>query len=202
MTYAEYKQLVEKEIEVSEKNLRGIIETELTESDPDAPRALDALAYYRKVLANPLLLRKAAQRFHDLFWNNDTITEIEQTAAKQALAETAGEPEPAPSPFTIIRDGKDIGLTHDEINSFKLSIERDEINGALEDWLDTLDDEGLKDSIILTAMKDQRNKDKVLGSFDSSLLTEMLKTADDDDLDAYQRFVDKVFRPVCRKISD
>lgn len=202
MTYAEYKQMKEKEIEVSEQNLRGIIETELTLSDPDAPTAVDALAYYRKVLANPLLLRKAAKRFHDLFWNNDDVTEIEQVAATQALAEIAGESEPAPSPFTIIRDGKEIGLTHDEINSFKLSIERDEINGALEDWLDTLDDERAEDSAILAAMKDQRNKDKVLGLFDSSLLTEMLKTADDDDMDAYQRFVNKVFRPVCRKISD
>ena len=202
MTYAEYKQMEEKEIEVFEQNLRGIIETELALSDPDAPGVVDTLAGNRKVLANPVLLRKVAKRFRDLFWDNDTVTEIEQTVAAQAISEIVRESEPAPSPFTIIRDGKEIGLTHDEINSFKLSIERDEINGALEDWLDTLDDGVAEDNAILAAMKDQRNKDKVLGSFDSSLLTEMLKASDDDDMNGYQYLVDKIFRPVCRKISD
>ena len=90
----------------------------------------------------------------------------------------------------------------DEVASFRLGMQRDEIGGALEDWIDTLDPDRPDDEAILKALKDARCRDKVLGSFGSSLLTEMLKTADDADLDAYQRLVDKVFRPIAERVVE
>lgn len=202
MTYTEHKRIEEMELEVFERNLRGIIETELALSDPKAPGVLDTIADDRKVLADPILLRKAAQRFRDLFWANDAVTEIEQDTAAKALAETARTVEPAPSPFSIIRDGRRISLTSDEVDSFRLAMQRDEVAGALDDWLDTLDPDHPDDEAILKALKDGMCRDKVLGSFGSSLLTEMLKTADDADLDAYQRLVDKVFRPIAERVME
>lgn len=202
MTHQEYQQMKEKGIEVFEQRLKDIIELEIDACDPAAPGALDTLSDNRKLLADPILLRKAAERFHEVFWDNDEVTQLEHDAADQAMIEVARNAEPARSTFTIIRDGKEISLTPDEASSFRLSMQRDEIGGALEDWLDTLDDESAEDRRILKAMKNGMNKDRVLGSFSSSLLTEMLKTADDADLDTYQHLVDKVFRPIAERVVE
>ena len=202
MTHQEYQQMKEKEIEVFEQRLKDMIELEIDACDPAAPGALDTLSDNRKLLADPILLRKAAERFHEVFWDNDEVTQLEHDAADQAMIEVARNAEPARSTFTIIRDGKEISLTPDEASSFRLSMQRDEIGGALEDWIDTLDPDRPDDEAILKALKDARCRDKVLGSFGSSLLTEMLKTADDADLDAYQRLVDKVFRPIAERVVE
>lgn len=199
MTHQEYQQMKEKEVEVFEQRLKDIIELEIDACDPSAPGALDTLSDDRKLLADPVLLMKAAERFHEVFWGNDEVTQLEHDAADQAMIEAARKAEPAHSVFTIIRNGKEIRLTPDEAASFRLSMQRDEIGGALEDWLDTLDPDRPDDEAILKALKDGRCRDKVLGSFGSSLLTEMLKTADDADLDAYQHLVDKVFRPIAER---
>lgn len=202
MTHQEYQQMKEKEIEVFEQRLKDIIELEIDACDPSAPGALDTLSDNRKLLADPVLLRKAAERFHEVFWDNDEVTQLEHDAADQAMIEVARKAEPAHSVFTIIRNGKEISLTPDEAASFRLSMRRDEINGVLDDWLDTLDPDRPDDEAILKAMKNGMNTDRVLGSFSSSLLTEMLKTADDADLDAYQHLVDKVFRPIAERVVE
>ena len=201
MTHQEYQQMKEKEIEVFEQRLKDIIELEIDTCDPSAPGVLDTLSDNRKLLADPVLLRKAAERFHEVFWDNDDVTQLEHDAADQAMIEVARKAEPAHSVFTIIRNGKEISLTPDEAASFRLSMQRDEIGGALEDWLDTLDDESAEDRRILKAMKNGMNKDRILGSFSSSLLTEMLMAADDDDMNGYKYLVDKIFRPIAGGIA-
>ena len=202
MTHQEYQQMKEKEIEVFEQRLKDMIELEIDACDPAAPGALDTLSDNRKLLADPILLRKAAERFHEVFWDNDEVTQLEHDAADQAMIEVARKAEPARSTFTIIRDGKEISLTPDEVASFRLGMQRDEIGGALEDWINALDPDRPDDKAILKALKDGRCRDKVLGSFGSSLLTEMLKTADDADLDAYQHLVNKVFRPIAERVVE
>ena len=196
----EYKAYREKEIDIMEQRLRDIIEVENDASDPDAPGALDTLSDNRKLLANPLLMRKAAERFHELFWENDEVTQLEHDAADQAMIEVARKAPAIKSGFTIMRDGNEIELTKDEIDAFRLSMQRDEINGALSDWLDTLGYNGNEEDVaILDSMRGE-NKDRLLSSFSSSLLTNLLMASDDDDMNGYQYLIDRIFRPVAERI--
>lgn len=200
MTMDEYKAYKEKEIDIMEQRLRDIIEVENDASDPDAPGALDTLSDNRKLLANPLLIRKAAERFHELFWENDEVTQLEHDAADQAMIEVARKAPAVQSGFSIMRDGNEIELTKDEIDAFRLSMQRDEINGALSDWLDTLGYNGNdEDDAILNSMTDG-NRDKFLSLFSSSLLTNLLMASDDDDMNGYQYLIDRIFRPVAERI--
>lgn len=200
MTMDEYKAYREKEIDIMEQRLRDIIEVENDASDPDAPGALDTLSDNRKLLANPLLMRKAAERFHELFWENDEVTQLEHDAADQAMIEVARKAPAIKSGFTIMRDGNEIELTKDEIDAFRLSMQRDEINGALSDWLDTLGYNGNEEDVaILDSMRGE-NKDRLLSSFSSSLLTNLLMASDDDDMNGYQYLIDRIFRPVAERI--
>lgn len=200
MTHQEYQQMKEKEIEVFEQRLMGIIELEIDACDPSAPGVLDTLSDNRKLLADPILLRKAAERFHELFWDNDEVTQLEHDAADQAMVETARSAPSTSTGFSIVRDGRVIELTKDEIKAFGLAMQRDEVSGALEDWLETLDPDDAEESAIMKAMEDGRCRDKVLGAFDSPLATKMLLEADDAEMDTWQHLVDRVIRPVVEKV--
>ena len=200
MTHQEYQQMKEKEIEVFEQRLKDMIELEIDACDPAAPGALDTLSDNRKLLADPILLRKAAERFHEVFWDNDEVTQLEHDAADQAMIEIARKAPPVRTGFSITRDGNEIELTKDEIDAFRMSMQRDEINGALSDWLDTLEyNENEEDDAILASMTD-RNRDRFLSSFSSSLLTNLLIASDDDDMNCYQYLIDRIFRPVAERI--
>lgn len=200
MTAAEYKTFKEKEIDIMEQRLREIIEVENDACDPDAPGALDTLSDNRKLLVDPRLMRKAAERFHELFWENDEVIQLEHDAADQAMIEVARKAPAIKNGFTIMRDGNEIELTKDEIDAFRLSMQRDEINGALSDWLDTLEyNENEEDDAILDSMTDG-NRDKLLSCFGTSLLTNLLMASDDDDMNGYQYLIDRLFRPVAERI--
>lgn len=200
MTHQEYQQMKEKEIEVFEQRLKDIIELEIDACDPSAPGALDTLSDNRKLLADPLLMRKAAERFHELFWEDDEVTQLEHDAADQAMIEVARKAPAVQSGFTIMRDGNEIELTKDEIDAFRLSMQRDEINGALSDWLETLEyNENEEDDAILDLMTDG-NRDKLLSCFGTSLLSNLLMASDDDDMNGYQYLIDRLFRPIAERI--
>lgn len=89
MTIDEYKVYKEKEIDVMEQRLRAIIEVENDSIDQDAPGALDTLSDNRKILANPHLMRKAAERFRELFWEDYEVSLFERDAADRAIIEVA-----------------------------------------------------------------------------------------------------------------
>lgn len=81
---SEYKK---KEITMEER-LRGIIETENAAADERSVEGLRTLSDNGKLLASPVLMRKAAKRFHELFWNDEQVMELAMDAADRAVIKT------------------------------------------------------------------------------------------------------------------
>ena len=209
MTHQEYQQMKEKEIEVFEQRLKDIIELEIDACDPSAPGALDTLSDNRKLLADPALLRKAAERFHELFWENDEVTQLEHDAADQAMIEVARKAPAVQSGFYIIRNGEAIELTKDEADAFRLKLVREEVDGFISGWLETigyrLDDENkAEDARIVKALSKRENRDRLVAAFSSTMLTSLLPVIGDDDMasDMYDEVLDRLFRPVAERIAE
>lgn len=209
MTHQEYQQMKEKEIEVFEQRLKDIIELEIDACDPSAPGALDTLSDNRKLLANPLLMRKAAERFHELFWENDEVTQLEHDAADQAMIEVARKAPAVQNGFSIIRNGEAIELTKDEADAFRLKLVREEVDGFISGWLETigyrLDDEGkAEDARIVKALSKRENRDRLVAAFSSTMLTSLLPVIGDDDMasDMYDEVLDRLFRPIAERITE
>ena len=209
MTHQEYQQMKEKEIEVFEQRLKDIIEVENDACDPSAPGALDTLSDNRKLLADPLLMRKAAERFHELFWENDEVTQLEHDAADQAMIEVARKAPAVQSGFSIIRDGEAIELTKDEADAFRLKLVREEVDGFISGWLETIgyrldDEDKAEDARIVKALSKRENRDRMVAAFSSTMLTSLLPVITDDDVAAniYDEVLDRLFRPVAERIVE
>lgn len=209
MTHQEYQQMKEKEIEVFEQRLKDIIELEIDACDPSAPGALDTLSDNRKLLADPALLRKAAERFHELFWENDEVTQLEHDAADQAMIEVARKAPAVQSGFSIIRNGEAIELTKDEADAFRLKLVREEVDGFISGWLETIgyrldDEDKAEEARIVKALSKKENRDRLVAAFSSSMLTSLLPVIGDDDMasDMYDEVLDRLFRPVAERIVE
>ena len=209
MTHQEYQQMKEKEIEVFEQRLKDIIELEIDACDPSAPGALDTLSDNRKLLADPALLRKAAERFHKLFWENDEVTQLEHDAADQAMIEVARKAPAVQSGFSIIRNGEAIELTKDEADAFRLKLVRKEVDGFISGWLETIgyrldDEDKAEEARIVKALSKKENRDRLVAAFSSSMLTSLLPVIGDDDMasDMYDEVLDRLFRPVAERIVE
>lgn len=209
MTHQEYQQMKEKEIEVFEQRLKDIIELEIDACDPSAPGALDTLSDNRKLLADPLLMRRAAERFHELFWENDEVTQLEHDVADQAMIEVARKAEPAHSVFTIIRNGEAIELTKDEADAFRLKLVREEVDGFISGWLETIgyrldDEDKAEDARIVKALSKRENRDRLVAAFSSTMLTSLLPVIGDDEMasDMYDEVLDRLFRPIAERIAE
>lgn len=209
MTHQEYQQMKEKEIEVFEQRLKDIIELEIDACDPSAPGALDTLSDNRKLLADPALLRKAAERFHELFWENDEVTQLEHDAADQAMIEVARKAPAVQSGFYIIRNGEAIELTKDEADAFRLKLVREEVDGFISGWLETIgyrldDEDKAEDARIVKALSKRENRDRLVAAFSSTMLTSLLPVIGDDDMACamYDEVLDRLFRPVAERIAE
>ena len=209
MTHQEYQQMKEKEIEVFEQRLKDIIELEIDACDPSAPGALDTLSDNRKLLADPALLRKAAERFHELFWENDEVTQLEHDAADQAMIEVARKAPAVQSGFYIIRNGEAIELTKDEADAFRLKLVREEVDGFISGWLETIgyrldDEDKAEDARIVKALSKRENRDRLVAAFSSTMLTSLLPVIGDDDMACamYDEVLDRLFRPVAERIVE
>lgn len=209
MTHQEYQQMKEKEIEVFEQRLKDIIELEIDACDPSAPGALDTLSDNRKLLADPALLRKAAERFHELFWENDEVTQLEHDAADQAMIEVARNAPAVQSGFYIIRNGEAIELTKDEADAFRLKLVREEVDGFISGWLETIgyrldDEDKAEDARIVKALSKRENRDRLVAAFSSTMLTSLLPVIGDDDMACamYDEVLDRLFRPVAERIAE
>ena len=209
MTMNEYKLYREKEIDIMEQRLRDIIEVENDASDPDAPGALDTLSDNRKLLADPLLMRKAAERFHALFWEDDEVTQLEHDAADQAMIEVARKAPAAQSGFSIIRNGEAIELTKDEADAFRLKVVREEVDVFISGWLETIgyrldDEDKAEEARIVKALSKRENRDRMVAAFSSTMLTSLLPVIGDDDMasNMYDEVLDRLFRPVAERIVE
>lgn len=209
MTMNEYKLYREKEIDIMEQRLRDIIEVENDASDPDAPGALDTLSDNRKLLADPLLMRKAAERFHELFWENDEVTQLEHDAADQAMIEVARKAPAVQSGFSIIRNGEAIELTKDEADAFRLKVVREEVDVFISGWLETIgyrldDEDKAEEARIVKALSKKENRDRMVAAFSSTMLTSLLPVIGDDDMasNMYDEVLDRLFRPVAERIVE
>ena len=209
MTHQEYQQMKEKEIEVFEQRLKDIIELEIDACDPSAPGALDTLSDNRKLLANPLLMRKAAERFHELFWENDEVTQLEHDTADQAMIEVARKAPAVQNGFSIIRNGEAIELTKDEADAFRLKLVREEVDGFISGWLETIgyrldDEDKAEDARIVKALSKRENRDRMVAAFSSTMLTSLLPVIGDDDMasDMYDEVLDRLFRPIAERIAE
>ena len=205
----EYKLYREKEIDIMEQRLRDIIEVENDASDPDAPGALDTLSDNRKLLADPLLMRKAAERFHELFWENDEVTQLEHDAADQAMIEVARKAPAVQSGFSIIRNGEAIELTKDEADAFRLKVVREEVDVFISGWLETIgyrldDEDKAEEARIVKALSKKENRDRMVAAFSSTMLTSLLPVIGDDDMasNMYDEVLDRLFRPVAERIVE
>lgn len=214
MTISEYKEQKEREIIVMKDRLRGIIETESDHIDPMADGALETLSDNGRLLASPVLMRKAAERFHELFWDNEQIRDLEMDMADQAISETMKK-NPSQSSFSIIRDGKQIALTKDEIEAIRLSFIRDEIAGYLAAWEDNLvyqaasavetgeSNEDTKEANkLLEVLQDKSNREKILASFSESMMDSLLSFIGEDDAinESYNQMLDDLFRPLAKQL--
>ena len=205
----EYKLYREKEIDIMEQRLRDIIEVENDASDPDAPGALDTLSDNRKLLADPLLMRKAAERFHALFWEDDEVTQLEHDAADQAMIEVARKAPAVQSGFSIIRNGEAIELTKDEADAFRLKVVREEVDVFISGWLETIgysldDEDKAEEARIVKALSKKENRDRMVAAFSSTMLTSLLPVIGDDDMasNMYDEVLDRLFRPVAERIVE
>ena len=88
---SEYKENKEREITVMEEHLKGIIETENAAADERTAEGLRTLSDNGKLLASPVLMRKAAKRFHELFWNDEQVMELAMDAADRAVIKTVNQ---------------------------------------------------------------------------------------------------------------
>lgn len=209
MTHQEYQQMKEKEIEVFEQRLKDIIELEIDACDPSAPGTLDTLSDNRKLLVDPVLLRRAAERFHEVFWDNDEVTQLEHDAADQAMIEIARKAPAVQNGFSIIRNGEAIELTKDEADAFRLKLVREEVDGFISGWLETIgyrldNEDKAEDARIVKALSKRENRDRLVAAFSSTMLTSLLPVIGDDDMasDMYDEVLDRLFRPIAERIAE
>ena len=134
--------------------------------------------------------------------------------ADQAIDETMKK-KPSQSFFSIIREGKQIALTKDEIEAIRLFFIRDEIAGYLAAWKDNLvyqaasavetgeSNEDTKEANrLLEELQDKSNREKILASFSESMMDSLLSFIGEDDAinESYNQMLDDMFRPLAMQL--
>lgn len=205
MTNQEYKEIREKQIDVMEARLRDIINVYIDNTEEGTPAYAANIPKYRKLLDNPVLMRKAAEIFADEFWGDDDITSLEYRAAATAIDRAAAESK-ASDPengFDIIRDGKRITLTDDELRALRRRDMEKRIRGELHDWLTSLlnsDDEEY--AAIDSFLADKRNIEALIAMLPDEFVDCLTLEFNDRNWDGYYEVVDSLFRTRVRKLMD
>ena len=202
MTDKEYRNIREKELSVMEARLRDIIGDYLDNTEEGTPAYTMNMPKYRKLLDSPVLMRKAAEVFDDEFWNDDNVVNLEYQAAATAIDRVTAEPEDDAG-FAIIRDGKRITLTDDELRAIQRRVTEKRLRGELDDWLTALlnsnDDEY---TAIDGFLADKHNVEALIAMLPDEFADCLTLEFDDRNWDGYYEVVDSLFRTRIRKLMD
>lgn len=207
MTSAEYRAFKEMEIRTMAERLKGIIETENGAADEGCADGLETISDNGRVLADPVLMRRAAERFHELFWDDEQVRELAMDAADRAIRESVAEPAKEPS-FSIVRDGRAITLTEDEVEAMRRSFIHDEVSSYLDGWLENLEYEA-DDAVdpqdnearrILALLEDRGAKERIVATFDETMMDSCMPifSEDENSIMVWEETIDALFRPLAR----
>lgn len=207
MTSAEYRAFKEMEIRTMAERLKGIIETENGAADEGCADGLETISDNGRVLADPVLMRRAAERFHELFWDDEQVRELAMDAADKAIRESVAEPTKEPS-FSIVRDGRAITLTEDEVEAMRRSFIHDEVSSYLDGWLENLEYEA-DDAVdpqdnearrILALLEDRGAKEHIVATFDETMMDSCMPifSEDENSIMVWEETIDALFRPLAR----
>ena len=207
MTSAEYRAFKEMEIRTMAERLKGIIETENGAADEGCADGLETISDNGRVLADPVLMRRAAERFHELFWDDEQVRELAMDAADKAIRESVAEPAKEPS-FSIVRDGRAITLTEDEVEAMRRSFIHDEVSSYLDGWLENLEYEA-DDAVdpqdnearrILALLEDRGAKERIVATFDETMMDSCMPifSEDENSIMVWEETIDALFRPLAR----
>lgn len=207
MTSAEYRAFKEMEIRTMAERLKGIIETENGAADEGCADGLETISDNGRVLADPVLMRRAAERFHELFWDDEQVRELAMDAADKAIRESVAEPAKKPS-FSIVRDGRAITLTEDEVEAMRRSFIHDEVSSYLDGWLENLEYEA-DDAVdpqdnearrILALLEDRGAKERIVATFDETMMDSCMPifSEDENSIMVWEETIDALFRPLAR----
>lgn len=207
MTSAEYRAFKEMEIRTMAERLKGIIETENGAADEGCADGLETISDNGRVLADPVLMRRAAERFHELFWDDEQVRELAMDAADRAIRESVAEPAKEPS-FSIVRDGRAITLTEDEVEAMRRSFIHDEVSSYLDGWLENLEYEA-DDAVdpqdnearrILALLEDRGAKERIVARFDETMMDSCMPifSEDENSIMVWEETIDALFRPLAR----
>ena len=207
MTSAEYRAFKEMEIRTMAERLKGIIETENGAADEGCADGLETISDNGRVLADPVLMRRAAERFHELFWDDEQVRELAMDAADKAIRESVAEPTKEPS-FSIVRDGRAITLTEDEVEAMRRSFIHDEVSSYLDGWLENLEYEA-DDAVdpqdnearrILALLEDRGAKERIVATFDETMMDSCMPifSEDENSIMVWEETIDALFRPLAR----
>lgn len=207
MTSAEYREFKEMEIRAMTERLKGIIETENGAADEGCADGLETISDNGRLIADPVLMRRAAERFHELFWDDEQVRELAMDAADRAIRESVAEPAKEP-PFSIVRDGKTITLTDDEVEAMRRSFLHDEVSSYLDGWLENLEYEA-DDAVdpqdnearrILALLEDRGAKERIVATFDETMMDSCMPifSEDENSIMVWEETIDALFRPLAR----
>lgn len=202
MTERECRDIREKELAAMEARLRDIIGVYIDNTEEGTPAYTANMPKYRKLLDSPVLMRKTAEVFDDEFWNDDGVVNLEYQAAATAIERVTAEPEDNAG-FAIIRDGKRIALTDDELRAIRRHDTKKHLRGELDDWLTALlnsDDEEY--ATIDGFLADKRNIEALIAMLPDEFTDCLTLEFDDRNWDAYYEVVDSLFRTRVRKLMD
>ena len=209
MTSAEYRAFKEMEIRTMAERLKGIIETENDAADEGCADGLETVSDNGRLLADPVLMRRAAERFHELFWDDEQVRELAMDAADRAIRESVAEPA-GKAPFSIVRDGRTIALTDDEIEALHRTFIHDEVSSYLEGWLenlgyeadDAVDPQDNEARRILSLLKDRETKERIVATFDETMMDSCMPIFSEDDaaVMVWEETIDALFRPLARSL--
>ena len=203
MTNEEYRETREKQIGTMEAHLKDIIGIYIDNTEKGTPAYEENMPKYRKLLDNPVLMRKAAEIFDEEFWGNDDVVNLEHQAAQTAINRVASEPEEAEpeNEFAIIRDGKKIYLTDDELQAVTRRNTARYLKAEINDWLTGLlnsDDKEYEE--IDRFLSDKKNVESLIAMLPDEFMSCLYLEFDDRDWDNYYQVVDSLFRTRIRKM--
>lgn len=203
MTSAEYKEIREKQIEAMKAHLEDIIGIYIDNTEKGTPAYEKNMPKYRKLLNSPFLMRKAAEVFDEEFWGNDDVISLEHQAAQTAIDRVASEPDEAEpeNGFAIIRDGKKIYLTDEELQAVVRRNTARYLKAEINDWLTGLlnsDDEEYEE--IDRFLSDKKNVESLIANLPDNFADCLYLEFDDRDWDNYYQVIDSLFRTRIRKM--
>lgn len=207
MTSTEYREFKEMEIRTMAERLKGIIETENGAADEGCADGLETVSDNGRLLADPVLMKRAAERFHELFWDDEQVRELAMDAADRAIRESVAEPAKEP-PFSIVRDGRTIALTHDEVEALRRTFIHDEVSSYLDGWLenlgyeadDAVDPQDNEARRILSVLEDRDAKERIVATFGETMMDSCMPvfSEDENSIMVWEETIDALFRPLAR----